>query len=637
MKFHPLSLKAVQIAGFFWGSRRAVNRTVTLPLEYDINKERGVLKTYQWDWWDPAQGVAPWKIVVGDLGKWIEAASYSLATDPDPVLDARMEEVIAEILKGQKEDGYLFANPIRTDQQWANLQEYHELYDGGHTIEAAVAHYETTGRRHFLDAMCRYADLLVKTFGRGPGQIRGYCGHPEIELALMKLYRATGTTAYLELADFFVDERGRQPFYFDFEREKNLSAGLPFFKWYQPGNYVPCQAHQPLKEQKDAVGHSVRALYLYSGAVDVAAARGDRELLAACRRLWNSVTRRRMYITGGVGSTSIGEAFTFDYDLPDESGYAETCANIALVFFAHRLLQIEPSSDVADVMERALYNGILSGVALDGRKFFYANHLAVCPSSTQGSNDATALDRQKWFGCACCPPNVARLLASLGHYIYSQSADTLYVHLFVNGTAECILGGHRVHVEQETRYPWEERVNLTVTPDHPGRFTVALRLPGWCRKPRLKINGKLLATVGLSRNGYVLIRSEWQAGDRITLDLPMPVERVEAHPGVRMECGRIALQRGPVVYCLEEVDNGKNLADLMVSRKSPIRAVFRSNLLGGCVVLKGLAQRRDLKGWETALYRADLTPLNKVRFTAVPYALWANRKPGEMRVWIREN
>jgi DUF1680 family protein len=231
---------------------------------------------------------------------------------------------------------------------------------------------------------------------------------------------------------------------------------------------------------------------------------------------------------------------------------------------------------------------------------------------------------------------VARLLASLGQYVYSQSADTVYVHLFVNGAADCELAGRKVRIEQETRYPWEERVNLTVTPDHPGRFTVAVRLPGWCRKPRLRVNGKMQATAGLNRNGYALICREWRAGDQITLDLPMPVERVEAHPGVRMECGRIALQRGPVVYGLEEVDNGRNLADLIISRKAAIRAVFRPNLLGGCVVLNGLAQRRDLKGWSGELYQTDRTPLKKVPFTAVPYALWANRKSGEMRVWIRE-
>ena len=632
----PVPWTQVDIADRFWRPRRETNRTVTLPLEYEINEKNGVLDAYVWDWWDPAQGNPPWRIWVGDISKWIEAACYSLGTHPDAELEALVDHAVACMLQGQKEDGYLYANPLPRAWRFANLQELHELYDMGHGMEAAVARLQATGKRDMLDAMCRYADLLGATFGRGEGKISGYDGHPEVELALVKLYRATREPRYLQLAKFFVDERGQEPLYFKREMETIERDGIFQMGWYNRNwDYRACQAHQPLREQQEAFGHSVRALYLYSGAADVAVETGDAELLETCRRLWRSVTHRRMYVTGGVGSTPNGEAFTFDYDLPNENGYAETCANIALVFFAHRMLQVEADGEYADVMERALYNGVMSGIGLDGKSFFYANHHTVYPRPG-GASDHLATARQGWFGCACCPPNIARLISSLGGYIYSTTQDSLFVHLYIGGKASCDVGGRPVTISQRTDYPWKEKVEVTVDPEKPCDFTLALRIPGWCRGVKLRVNGKAVKVKEITEKGYARITREWAPGDRVELILPMPVERIEANPRVRMGCGKVALQRGPVVYCLEEIDNGKELADLILPRDAELTAEFRPRLLGGTVVIRGRARRRSAAGWDDRIYRAGQSKVKEVDILAVPYALWANRKPGEMLIWIRE-
>ena len=629
----PVPCTKVNVADAFWTPRMETNRTVTLQHEYRQFERVGTLKAYQWDWWDPAKGAPPFQIWVGDLGKWIEAACYSLASHPDAALQRLVESTIQAILKGQKEDGYFYSNPVARDQQWADLQERHELYDVGHTIEAAVAHYALTGKRYFIDAVCRCADLMEASFGSEDGKRRGYDGHPEVELALVKLYRATGQQRYLKLAKFFIDARGTEPNYFVQERDEAKKVGLTMWGWYSDYSY--CQAHRPVREQEDAVGHAVRAMYLYSGMADVAAETGDRELLAACKRLWKSTIHRRMYVTGGVGSTASGEAFTFDYDLPNETAYAETCAAIALVFFAHRMLQIEADAEYADVMERALYNGILSGVSLDGTRFFYANHLTVFPDASKGVHGHVAATRQEWFGCACCPPNIARLIAGIGEYAYSQSERDAYVHLYIQGSAELDIAGQKVKISQKTRYPWCETVEISVHPEQEAAFALALRIPGWCRGAKIKVNGKAGSLAASTTKGYAHITRTWKKGDRVELTLPMPIERIEAHPRVRMDCCKVALQRGPIVLCLEEIDNGPNLADLFLPRTAKLTAEYRPRLLGGTVVIRGKARRRDLSGWSNQLYRPDRTNTKAVNMLAVPYFLWANRKPGEMIVWIR--
>lgn len=624
-------VRSVKLEGGFWGRCRETNRKVTLATAHERLEASGTFKAYQWKW-DPVKAPTPWRIWVGDLGKWIEAASYVLADEADPALEARMENVITELLKGQHEDGYLYSNPVPPEAPWYNLQELHQLYDAGHTIEGAVAHYETTGKRHFLDAMCRWADLAVATFGRNPGQIRGYDGHPEIELALVRLYKATGRRRYLELAKFFVDERGQLPHFYKTERLTPPRKDMPNFSWVQNDEFIIIQAHKPVREQEDAVGHAVRALYLYSGMADVAVETRDTELLSACKRLWRSVTRRRMYVTGGIGSSAHGEAFTYDYDLPNETAYAETCASIALVFFAHRMLQIEADAEYADVMERALFNGVMSGVSQDGKKFFYGNRLEIYPRTSAGRGENVADHRREWFGCCCCPPNLARLLSSLGRYHYSTAPGALYVHLYASGSVAAEVDGGEVALRVETRYPWEETVRMTVSAAPEKAFALALRVPGWCRRATFTVNGK--RCVPTRRRGYAWLSRRWHAGDVVELQLAMPVEQVEAHPSVRMDAGQVALQRGPVVYCLEEVDNGKELADIALDARAPLSVVQRSGLLGGCAVIKGRGWRRQASEWKEILYQPGATARRSTGFTAVPYCLWDNRKQGEMRVWL---
>ncbi len=470
------------------------------------------------------------------MAKWLEAAAYALAVRPDRKLQRRVDALAADIVAAQQPDGYLNIHftVVEPDRRWTNLRDCHELYDAGHLIEAAVAHYQATGSRALIDAACRLADHVGSVFGTKPGQKRGYPGHEEIELALVRLYRATGCERYLRLAQYFVDERGHRPHYYDMEAAARGEARpLPHYTGHEYS-----QAHLPVREQTTAEGHAVRAMYLYCAMADLAAETGDRALRTACRRLWRNVTERRMYVTGGIGSSGRGERFTRDYDLPNETAYAETCAAIGLVFFAHRMLQLERDGCYADVMERALYNGALSGISLDGRRFFYENPLAVFPRTR-------AHERQDWFGCACCPPNIARLLASLPRYAYSEERRAAWVHLYVAGRATLGVAGQAVELSVRTGYPWRETVRVEVAPERPASFTLALRVPGWCRAATLKVNGRPLDLAPLLKKGYALIKRTWAAGDRVDLRLPMPVERVEAHPKVRADAAVWRSNAGP--------------------------------------------------------------------------------------------
>jgi len=629
-KLTRVPITGVRIEGGFWGPRLETNRRATLPVQYEQLEQTGRLAALEQDW-RAGQPNQPHQFWDSDIAKWIEAAAYSLATTPDPALEQRVDRVVTALALAQQDDGYLnsYYTTVDPDQRWTNLRDMHELYCAGHLMEAAVAHYEATGKRRLLEVLCGYADHIGARFGKKKGQGRGYPGHEEIELALMKLYRATGEARYLDLAKFFVDERGRQPHYFD--QEAAARGDDPATYWAQ--TYAYCQAHAPVREQKEVVGHAVRATYLYSGMADVAMETGDGTLLAALRRLWKNLAERRMYITGGIGPTARNEGFTFNYDLPNESAYAETCAAIGLVFWAHRMLQLDPDARYADVMERALYNGVLSGVSQDGKAFFYANPLAVFPKEIEGAPSHLAATRQPWFGCACCPPNVARLLASFGQYVYAMRGRELWVHLYAAGSVACRFNGVSVVLHQKTDYPWNGEVRFTVEPDKPAAFTLALRIPGWCRGAKLRVNGKPAGLKAVTRKGYARIKRQWQPGDALDLTLPMPVQRVRAHANVRANLGRVALQRGPLVYCLEEADNGPGLDRIVLPDSAALRTV-RKDILGGIVVLTAPARKVAADGG--ALYRTDQPKARPHRITAVPYCLWNNRKPGEMLVWIRE-
>jgi len=632
-KAAPVPASQVRIEDGFWGERLRVNREITLPIEYEQCKATGRIDAFGLGW-RPGDPDPPHIFWDSDVAKWIEAASYSIATHPDARLQKRVDDVVGLIAAAQQDDGYLNVHftAVEPEKRWSNLRDWHELYCAGHLIEAAVAHHEATGKRALLDVMCRYADYIGTVFGRGSRKKPGYPGHEEIELALVKLYRATDRSEYLDLARYFVDQRGRRPHYFTREardRREPVSG-------HAHGGYDYCQAHLPVREQRTAEGHAVRACYLYAGMADVAAETGDGELLAACRSIWRNIVQKRMYIHGGIGSTRFGERFTMDYDLPNEDAYAETCAAIALVFFAHRMLQIDTDSRYSDVMERALYNGIASGVSLDGTRFFYDNYLASYPGMHRFTGQKPPV-RQEWFGCACCPPNIARLLASLGQYVYSQTVASIFVHLYLGGRARFLVRGQDVELVQHTRYPWAEDVRFEVLPASPTSFTVAVRIPGWCRDARVAVNGESLEVGAHLRKGYLKLRRRWQRGDVIELRLGMPVERIEAHPAVRHNCGRIALQRGPIVYCLEQRDNGRDLHDILLPQNARLAVVEgTAGLLKGIPLVGGRALRRDRGEWKGSLYRAAQTGLRPSEITAVPYFMWANRGEGEMLVWIRQ-
>ncbi|WJQ05725.1 glycoside hydrolase family 127 protein [Geobacillus stearothermophilus] len=570
-----------------------------------------------------------------DVAKWLEAVAYLLEEKRDSELEALADDVIELLGRAQQPDGYLntYYTVKEPGKRWTNLRDNHELYCAGHLIEAAVAYFQATGKRRFLDIMCKYADYIGTVFGRGEGQIPGYDGHQEIELALLKLYEVTGNESYLKLSQYFIDQRGQQPHYFDWEK-KARGETKPF--WFHD-DYRYHQAHIPVREQKQAVGHAVRALYMYTAMAGLAAKTGDESLKQACQTLWENVTKRQMYITGGVGSSAFGESFTFDFDLPNDTVYAETCAAIALVFWARRMLELEMDGKYVDVMERALYNGTISGMDLDGKRFFYVNPLEVWPKACERHDKRHVKPvRQKWFSCACCPPNLARLIASIGHYIYSQTSDALFVHLYVGSNIQTEIGGRSVEIVQETNYPWDGTVRLTISPESAQEFTLGLRIPGWCRGAEVTINGENVDIAPLTKKGYAYIRRVWRQGDEMVLHFSMPVERIKAHPQVRANAGKVALQRGPIVYCLEEVDNGPNLANLFLPRDAQLEAHFEPDLLEGVVVITGTAERMDESAWNDELYRPIEPRTYQVPFRAIPYYAWCNRGEGEMTVWVNE-
>ena len=570
-----------------------------------------------------------------DAAKWIEGAAFSLRWHPDPDLEATVDGAIDEIVAAQQPDGYLDTYYIINglDGRWTNLKDNHELYCAGHMIEAAVAYYQTTGKRKLLDAMIRYVDCIDAVLGPQEGKLHGYPGHPVIEMALMRLYGVTRDEKHLKLAKYFVDQRGQRPLYFAEEDARNRNAFYWKDSYFQ---YQYYQAGLPLREQMEAQGHAVRAMYLYSGAADVARETGDAELAETCRRLWNSAVKKRMYVTGAVGSSEYGEAFTFDYDLPNDTVYGETCAAIGLVFFARRMLALEAKGEYADVMERALYNGVLSGMQLDGKKFFYVNPLEVLPEASLKDQHKrhVKVERQKWFGCACCPPNIIRLLASLEDYVCSVSGRDLYLHLYVGGTVKAEVDEKPVRLRVDTNYPWNGAVRVTV--ETGAAFALKLRLPGWCRSWSLALNGAPVQTE--PADGYIALERAWAAGDAVELALDMPATLVRANPRVYEDAGKVAVTRGPLVYCLEEADNGPGLHMVQLGETKPeeFQARWMPDKLGGIVELQSPGARESDAGWGDALYSGDIAIESvPTKLTWIPYYAWANRGPGEMRVWVR--
>jgi len=611
----PVPFTEVTLSDAFWAPRLEINRTVSIPYALRMNEETGRVDNFRKAarlLTGPHKGR---RFNDSDVYKSMEATAYALRLRPDPALEKTLDDLIALIARAQEPDGYLFTTrtndpahpaPGSGPERWSNLRVSHELYNVGHMYEAAVAHFQATGKRTFLAIAEKNAALILRTFGTGPGQRRGFPGHQEIEIGLAKLYRATGNRAYLDLAKFFLDERGH---YFGGERH---SPDDPFAV-YDSDEYM--QNHKPVVEQDAAVGHAVRAMYMYSGMADVAALGGYPEYVAAIDRLWLDVAGRKQYLTGGVGARSGSEAFGDAYELPNAEAYTETCAAIGNALWNYRLFLLHGESQYMDVFERVLYNGLLSGVSLTGDRFFYQN-----PLESSGG-----YARSPWFEVACCPPNMTRFLPSLPGYVYATKGDVVFVNLFIAGSGSFDLGGRAVAITQKTRYPWDGAVKLTVAGEAPGPFELAVRIPGWARgeamptdlygfldsadeAPALKVNGQ---AVNLDiRDGYARIRRDWTSGDAVELFLPMPVRRVVANEGVAEDRGRVALQRGPLVYAVEGVDNGDRVFSLILPDAASLSAEFRPDLLNGVAVIKGEG------------------------ILAVPYHVWANRGPGQMLVWL---
>jgi len=634
-RFRPLAVPQVELRGF-WGARADAVAGRTAAILYERCVEAGMLDQIDPD--RPSPGVRiPFHVSDGftastvttqmfwdsDLGKTIETAAYALNRRRDPELEARIDAVIDMYGKLQQPDGYLSSwyQRIQPGLRWTNLRDCHELYCAGHLIEGAVAYFHATGKRKLLDIMSRYADHVGSMFGPQPGKRKGYCGHEEIELALVKLSRATGEQRYMDLAKYFIDQRGQAPHYFDEEARARGADPRDFhFKTYEYN-----QSHKPVREQDKVVGHAVRAMYLYSGMADVATEYGDDTLRLALDRLWDDLNAKRLYVTGGLGPSADNEGFTADYDLPNETAYAETCAAVGLVFWASRMLGMGPNARYADTMELALYNGSISGLSLDGSLFFYENPLA----SRGGHN------RWKWHRCPCCPPNIGRLVASIGSYMYGLADDALAVHLYGDSTARFSLGGSEISLTQTTHYPWDGGIDINIDADAPNRFTLHLRIPGWSQAAALSVNGEKLDLAAVVRDGYAAIEREWRPGDRVRLALDMAIERLYAHPQVREDVGRIALRRGPVIYCAEATDNAASLNSLRVPRQVQFEARFEPGLLQGVVTLSADVEAETAQDWNGALYRTQGPQAGAASLKAVPYFAWDNREPGEMLVWLR--
>lgn len=674
----PLSLRALQITDKFWKNEMELVRKEVIPYQWDAlnDKVEGAAPSFCMRNFKIAGKMNREKMEQGekyeapsytfrgfealpedpehledkfygfvfqdsDFSKWIEAVGYSLTQHPDASLEKVADEAIEIVCAAQQEDGYLDTYYIINgrDKTFSDLRDHHELYCFGHMAEGAVAYYQATGKDRLLKAVERFADYIYDYFGAEEGKCKGYPGHEIAEMALVRLYEVTGKKKYLELAQFFIDERGKRPYYFDKEHPEAIQKGKEGELRYQYN-----QAHLPVREQEEAVGHAVRGVYLYSGMADVARLSGEESLLNACKKLWDSIVNEKLYITGGIGGTHIGEAFSYPYDLPNDTAYAETCASIGLVFFARRMLEMEPDSRYADVMERALYNGVLSGMALDGKSFFYVNPLEVNPTACHQDERKFHVKpvRQKWFGCACCPPNLARLISSIGSYAYTESEDTLFVHLYMGSKLEKQIADKKADVCVEADFPWNGDVKIQVRAQDTG-FVLALRIPDWCENYTIKGCEEHQME---KKKGYLYIRKEWQEEETIELSFPMEVKLMEADDKVREDIGKVAVVRGPVVYCMEEADNGKDL-HLCILKADGCRQEQEENICGipvKTVICSGFRQ----KEWEkpdavskkesmsTALYRQFVpTHKEKTQLKYIPYYMWANRMENEMQVFTR--
>ncbi|MBB6674827.1 glycoside hydrolase family 127 protein [Cohnella nanjingensis] len=596
MNWQSVPFTKVKIDDAFWRPRLEVLSKVTIKTCLSQCEETGRISNFA-----KAAGLMEGEFEGiyfndSDVYKVLEGAAYLLMSNRDPELEAEIDRIIELIAAAQEADGYLctYYTLVAPESKWTDMEK-HEMYNGGHLIEAAVAYYEATGKRKLLDVACRMVDHYDREFG--PGKRHWVEGHEEIELALVKLYRVTHEERYWKLALWLLEERGH-----------GHGKGAIWDKEEWGPAY--CQDDVPVRDIEKVTGHAVRAMYLYTAMADVVHASGDPAYVDALHRVWAHTWERNMYVTGGIGPSLHNEGFTQDYDLPNETAYCETCAAVAMVFWNHRMNLLFGDAKYADVVEREMYNGALAGISLSGDKFFYVNPLA-----SKGDHH-----RVEWFGTSCCPTNLVRYLPSIGQYAYARTDDGLVVNQFMNGEAEFEVGnGLNVKLKQTTNYPWDGKIELAVNPERTGKFVIRLRVPGWCRGYKLKVGGEsLFGAEALNDRGYLALDREWSQGDSIVLELDMPVEVVRARAEVEANRGRLAIQRGPIIYCMEQADHPASSFDSRTFlAREKLQINHRPDLLGGVTVLTG----RDGEG-SPCLF--------------IPYYAWDNREQGFMQVWIRE-
>ena len=643
MRAKSLKLKDIKINDTFWSSHVDLVRNAIIPYQWEAMNDRipDAESSHCLENFEIAAGRKEGKFYGAvfqdtDVAKWLEAVGFSLECYPDEELERTADEVIDLIAEAQQDDGYIntYFTIEAPEKRWSDLCEGHELYTAGHLMEAAVAYYNGTGKRKFLDCMCRFADLICDTFGFEEGKIHGYPGHQEVEIGLVKLYYTTGEKRYLDQAKYFIDARGVGKNYFLEEMKKpDFHRIFPEFVNYDP-RYS--QSHLPVREQTTAEGHAVRAVYMYCAMADLAYEYQDKELMKACETLWNNMVEKRMYITGGIGSSGILERFTTDYDLPNGYNYAESCASIGLALFGMRMAQITKEAKYVDVLERALYNTVLAGIALDGKSFFYVNPLEVWPATCidRTSKEHVKPIRQKWFGVACCPPNIARTLASLGQYIYSWEKDarTLYINLFVSGDTVVDTEDGRLKIAAETKFPWEMHAEYTIETDAEKPVKIKIRIPEYAQNYKILCDGKEVEYK--EEKGF----AEVEISKNVKLEVVFDAETkfVRANPQVREDAGKVAITRGPLVYCLEEVDNGANLSAISVDTEQKLQSEA-DETRNGYVVVKAHGKRLCEDQWKEGLYGSQKLQKKDVELLAVPYFYWNNRGMGEMEVWIRED
>ena len=651
-KLKPIDLKSIKVHDPFWGKYTTLVTKEIIPYQWKaLNDDVEDA--------EPSHCISNFEIAAGlkagefqgwvfqdtDLAKWLEAVAYSLSYEPNPDIEKRADEVIDLIGKAQEENGYLNTHflILYPGQQFCNLKEGHELYTSGHMIEAAVAYYKVTGKDKFLNIMKKNADLICQVFNTERYK-NAIPGHEEIELALMKLYDVTGDKKYADMAKAFVDRRGTRPNYLSEESKKDWFIDV----WHDPNPYVEAygQSHMPVREQKTAEGHAVRAVYLYSAMADLAYEYDDKELLMACDNLYQNIINKRMYITGGIGSSGMMERFTTDYDLPNDSNYSESCASIGLAMFCRRMAQITGDASYLDTMELALVNTVLAGIAMDGKSFFYVNPLEVWPDNCMEATSMAHVKatRQKWFGCACCPPNIARTLASLGEYICFTDDEGFFLNLHAGTEFSCDMKSGRVAVKVETEFPWKGQTRICIEAisdvetiyknnETTAEGKVRVRVPVYAKNLCVTMNGQKITPV--IEKGYLIIDDKFSK-DVIDISFDMPAQIVYANPNVRADVGKVAVVKGPIVYCLEETDNGSNLSNLYLDVSEPLTEEYREDILGGVTIIKAKGKRVETAAWSDGrLYAPRPVSFKETELTFVPYCNWGNRGYGEMSVWVR--